>query len=161
MKKYALLVALAAILLPGLAHAQKGGACTFNGTATISPPIGSTPGVCSSASGCQQFQFGGSLAGPACGGLTGSSQTTTGKFYGPFSCSENIHGGSASTAVGTVSYNGVCAGALCVGVAYKTVGGFEYDLAFSTATVQDAIAKCPTNSFSSATFTGAAVGGSQ
>lgn len=160
MRKFVFVAALAAaIALPAMANAQGGGACTFNGNATISPPIGSEPGTCTSASGCQQFQFGGSLGGPGCGSLSGNTQTSQGKFYGAFSCSGNVHGGVTSSPVGTLSYNGVCAGALCTGVAYKQVGGFQYDLVFSAGTVMDAIDKCPTNTFSAASFSGAAVGG--
>lgn len=161
MRKFVFVALAAALLaLPGLASAQKAGVCNFSGNATISPPIGSTPGVCTSASGCQQFQFSGPLSGAGCGGLTGTSSTTTGLFFGPYACEGNVHGGKANTPVGVVSYNGVCAGALCVGVAYKTVGGFEYDLVFDQTTINNALAQCPNNAFSKASFGGVAAGGS-
>jgi hypothetical protein len=164
MRRVAWIGAVAVLVaLPGIARAQKAGACNFNGSATLNPPIGSQPQVCTSASGCQQFQFTGSLSGPACGGLSGSVSTQSGLFFGPYACEGNIHGGVANTPVGTVTYRGVCAGAVCAGVGFQTApgGAFEYTLIFDQATINRALNDCPNNKFTQAVFSGAAAGGSR
>lgn len=147
--------ALAALVcLPGLASAQTAGACTFDGSASIPAGLGAAPKQ------NVAFTFRGELAdagGGACGfpGLVNA----VGEMVAG-ACGGNVHMGEATTPVGDVTFQGVCAGAMCDGVSVADAGGFAYVLVFDQATIMNAVEQCPNDAFKNAVFTGAAVGGS-
>ncbi|MGH7858719.1 MAG: hypothetical protein ACREQY_15445 [Candidatus Binatia bacterium] len=152
MKRFVIAVVLLA--LPAMARAQTPEVCTFDGTALIPSGIGAAP---------QQnvpFSFSGVLGDPggscgAPGNVNASGEIVVG------GCPGNVHQGTANTPLGGVDFAGVCAGALCVGVSYnQDPAGFVYVLAFDQATIENALAQCPTDDFKKAVFSGAAVGGS-
>lgn len=154
MRKSVLSFAAAMVMVPALAMAAAGGGvCKFDGTATLPDKFGTTPAV------QKAFSFGGTLKDVAAGtcafpGTADAKGTITGN------CAGNVHSGTAETPVGKVTFAGVCAGADCDGIAESaTPAGFLYILAFDQKTITDAAAKCPTDEFKSATFTGAAIGG--
>lgn len=143
------------VLVPALALAQGAGVCNFSGSATLPSNFGNTPQVQAN------FSFGGTLSHVAANSCAfpGGVQTTTGKLTG--NCAGNVHNGTANIPGGTsVTFAGVCAGADCDGIAVAPKpAGFLYILVFDQATIENALEKCPTDTFSSASFDGAAVGG--
>jgi hypothetical protein len=143
-----LMIAVALLALPVLAHAQ--GACVdVAGAASISPPLKVTP----VASGT--FTFGSTAPGTCGGASVWNGITSSGTLMEP-SCNGNVHKGTTN---GGAAFQGVCVGNTCDGGSLApAMGGshsMAYQLVFDAATVQAALAQCNAAGLSTASFIGA------